>query len=149
MISKNNDDDTQNVWESTADASFTVAEDPRGVTLGRGTKVMLHLKEDAHEYLSEDKLKELSKRFSQFIQFPIYISTKKEIESDDLDDDEDDEDDEDEDEVDVSDEDEKEEKEPKKPTKQVVYEWEQVNTQKAVWLRSKEDVTEEERTASL
>ena len=144
VISKNNDDDTQNVWESTADASFTVAEDPRGVTLGRGTKVMLHLKEDAHEYLSEDKLKELSKRFSQFIQFPIYISTKKEIESDDLDDDEDDEDDEDEDEVDVSDEDEKEEKEPKKPTKQVVYEWEQVNTQKAVWLRSKEDVTEEE-----
>merc|ERR1712167_516625 len=46
VISKNNEDDTQNVWESTADASFTVAEDPRGVTLGRGTKVMLHLKED-------------------------------------------------------------------------------------------------------
>merc|ERR1712086_1134748 len=57
VISKNNEDDTQNVWESTADASFTVAEDPRGATLNRGTKVMLHLKEDAHEYLSEDKLK--------------------------------------------------------------------------------------------
>jgi len=147
VISKNNEDDTQNVWESTADASFTVAEDPRGATLGRGTKVMLHLKEDAHEYLSEDKLKEMSKRFSQFIQFPIYISTKKEIEAEDLDDEDDDlddEDDDEEDEVDVSDEDEKEEKEAKKPSKQVVYEWEQVNTQKAVWLRSKEDVTEEE-----
>jgi len=146
VISKNNEDDTQNVWVSTADASFTVAEDPRGVTLGRGTKVMLHLKEDAHEYLNEDKLKEMSKRFSQFIQYPIYISTKKEIEADaddeDLDDEDDDEDEDDE--VDVSDEDEKEEKEAKKPTKQVVYEWEQVNTQKAVWLRSKEDVTEEE-----
>jgi len=146
VISKNNDDDTQNVWESTADASFTVAEDPRGNTLGRGTKVMLHLKEDAHEFLNEDKLKELSKRFSQFIQFPIYISTKKEVENEDDDDDEDFDDDEDEDEVDVKDEDEEkeEEKEEKKPKKSVVYEWEQVNTQKAVWLRAKEDVTEEE-----
>merc|ERR1712004_608041 len=97
-----------------ADASFTVSDDPRGNTLGRGTRVTLQLKEDAHDYLSEDKLKESAKKYSQFIQFPIYVKVKKE------------------------------EEEKKAPTKKTVYEWEQVNTQKAIWLRAKEDVTEEE-----
>merc|ERR1712139_291629 len=148
VCSKNNDDPVQHVWESSADASFTVVDDPRGNTLGRGTRVTLHLKEDAHDYLSEDKLKDLSKKYSQFIQFPIYIRVKKEvdIESEDEDDKDDDEDeDEDKDDVETPGDDEKEEEEEeKKPTKKTVYEWEQVNTQKAIWLRAKEDVTEEE-----
>merc|ERR1711998_439709 len=129
VTSKCNDDPVQHVWESSADASFTVVDDPRGNTLGRGTRVTLHLKEDAHDYLSEDKLKETSKKYSQFIQFPIYVKIKKEVEAD-ADDDDDDDDDDDEEE--------------KEPTKKTVYEWEQVNTQKAIWLRAKEDVTEEE-----
>merc|ERR1712194_629549 len=69
VTSKCNEDPVQHVWESTADASFTVVDDPRGNTLGRGSRVTLHLKEDAHDYLAEDKLKETSKRYSQFIQF--------------------------------------------------------------------------------
>merc|ERR1711983_491660 len=129
-------DPVQHVWESSADASFTVSDDPRGNTLGRGTRVTLQLKEDAHDYLSEDKLKESAKKYSQFIQFPIYVKVKKEVdvESEESDDDDDD--------------DEKEEEEEKKdaPTKKTVYEWEQVNTQKAIWMRAKEDVTEEEYT---
>merc|ERR1712019_306259 len=48
------------------------------------------------------------------------------------------------DDVETSDDEEKEEEEEKKPSKKTVYEWEQVNTQKAIWLRAKEDVTEEE-----
>merc|ERR1712072_1421871 len=132
VTSKCNDDAVQHVWESSADASFTVVDDPRGSTLGRGTRVTLHLKEDAHDYLSEDKLKETAKKYSQFIQFPIYVKVKKEVDAD-TDEDEDD---------DKDDEEEKEEK--KAPTKKTVYEWEQVNTQKAIWLRAKEDVTEEE-----
>merc|ERR1711912_121019 len=60
------------------------------------------------------------------------------------DDDDDDDDEEAKDDVETSDEEEKEEEEEKKPTKKTVYEWEQVNTQKAIWLRAKEDVTEEE-----
>merc|ERR1712032_1593773 len=96
--SKCNDDPTQHVWESSADASFTVVEDPRGNTLGRGTRVTLHLKEDAHEYLNEQKLKEVAKKFSQFIPFPIYVKVKKEVdaeaEEDDEDDDEEEEDEE-------------------------------------------------------
>jgi len=148
VTSKCNDDPVQHVWESSADASFTVVDDPRGNTLGRGTRVTLHLKEDAHDYLSEDKLKETSKKYSQFIQFPIYVKVKKEVDADaEEDDDDDDEgDDEAKDDVETKDDDEKEEEEEeeKKPKKKTVYEWEQVNTQKAIWLRAKEDVTEEE-----
>merc|ERR1719169_136906 len=91
VTSKCNDDPTQHVWESSADASFTVVDDPRGNTLGRGTRVTLHLKEDAHEYLSEDKLKEASKKYSQFIQFPIYVKVKKEVDTDAEEEDDDDE----------------------------------------------------------
>merc|ERR1719160_100299 len=149
VTSKCNDDPTQHVWESSADASFTVVADPRGNTLGRGSRVTLHLKEDAHEYLAEDKLKDSAKKYSQFIQFPIYVKVKKEV---DVDADEDDDDDEEKDEEkkddveakDDEEKDEEEEEEEKKPKKKTVFEWEQVNTQKAIWLRAKEDVTEEE-----
>merc|ERR1712190_30514 len=150
VTSKCNDDPVQHVWESSADASFTVVDDPRGSTLGRGSRVTLHLKEDAHDYLSEDKLKESVKKYSQFIQFPIYVKVKKEAEAeeDDDDDEKEDEDEEKTDDVETKDDDEKEEEEEKKdaPKKKTVYEWEQVNTQKAIWLRAKEDVTEEEYT---
>merc|ERR1719269_506380 len=91
VTSKCNDDPVQHVWESSADASFTVVADPRGNTLGRGSRVTLHLKEDAHDYLSEDKLKETAKKYSQFIQFPIYVKVKKEVDADADDEDDDDE----------------------------------------------------------
>merc|ERR1711877_24206 len=128
VTSKCNEDPVQHVWESSADASFTVVDDPRGNTLGRGSRVTLHLKEDAHDYLSEDKLKETAKKYSQFIQFPIYVKVKKEVDAD----------------TEEDDDDKKEDEEKKAPTKKTVYEWEQVNTQKAIWLRAKEDSTEEE-----
>merc|ERR1712045_118396 len=151
VTSKCNDDPVQHVWESSADASFTVSDDPRGNTLGRGTRVTLQLKEDAHDYLSEDKLKESAKKYSQFIQFPIYVKVKKEVdvkseESDDDDDDDEKEDEEKKDDVETKDEKEEEEEKKDAPTKKTVYEWEQVNTQKAIWMRAKEDVTEEEYT---
>merc|ERR1711870_169139 len=96
-----------------------------------------------------DKLKDTTKKYSQFIQFPIYVKIKKEMdaeaEEDDDDDDDDKEDEEEKDDVETKDDDEeKEEEEKKAPTKKTVYEWEQVNTQKAIWLRANEDVTEEE-----
>merc|ERR1719160_1975058 len=146
VTSKCNDDPVQHVWESSADASFTVVDDPRGNTLGRGSRVTLHLKEDAHDYLSEDKLKETAKKYSQFIQFPLYVKVKKEVDADTDEDEDDDKDDEEEkDDVEAKDDEEKEEEEEeKKPKKKTVFEWEQVNTQKAIWLRAKEDVTEEE-----
>lgn len=135
VASKHNED-KQYIWESSADASFTVAEDPRGDTLGRGTVITLHLKEDAHDFLSETTIKDNIMKYSQFVHFPIYVKTKKEVEEDPDDDDDDTTADDEEDEED------KEEKEAKE--KEYVYEWEQVNTQKPIWMRSKEDITEEE-----
>merc|ERR1711939_1304524 len=87
-------------------------------------------------------------KFSQFIQYPIYVKVKKEVDADVEEDDDDDEDkdEEEKDDVEVKDDDEEkddDEKE-KKPTKKTVHEWEQVNTQKAIWLRAKEDVNEDE-----
>merc|ERR1711920_702789 len=110
VTSKCNDDPVQHVWESSADASFTVVPDPRGNTLGRGSRVTLHLKEDAHDYLSESKLKDVSKKYSQFIQFPIYVKVKKEVEAE-AEEEEDDDDDKDEDDVETKDDEEKEEEE--------------------------------------
>merc|ERR1712004_689000 len=123
VTSKCNEDPVQHVWESSADASFTVVDDPRGNTLGRGTRVTLHLKEDAHDYLSEDKLKETTKKYSQFIQYPIYVKVKKEVEAEAEEDDDDDDDKEDEEDKDEEKKDDVEkEEDKKKPTKKTVYE---------------------------
>ncbi len=78
VISKNNDDD-QYVWESSAANSFTIAKDPRGNTLGRGTIVRLHLKSDAYDFCDQDTLNKLIKKYSEFINFPIYLRSQKEV----------------------------------------------------------------------
>jgi heat shock protein beta len=71
-------EDVQHIWDSAADGTFTVAEDPRGATLGRGTELTLFLKEDASEYLEQSKLQELVERYSQFVTFPIYLQVRRE-----------------------------------------------------------------------
>merc|ERR1711990_600300 len=111
VTSKCNEDPVQHVWESSADASFTVVDDPRGNTLGRGSRVTLHLKEGAHDYLSEDKLKETAKKYSQFIQFPIYVKVKKEVDVEAEEDDDDDEKEDEKDDVETKEDEEKEESE--------------------------------------
>jgi heat shock protein 90kDa beta len=65
--------------ESSADSSFTIAKDPRGNTLGRGTEITMFLKEDAAaEFLNQARLEEIIKRHSEFITFPIYLYKKTE-----------------------------------------------------------------------
>jgi len=76
VVSKNNEDD-QYIWESTADSSFSIAKDPRGNTLGRGTEITMFLKDDAVEFLKQERLEEIIKRHSEFITFPIYLYKKK------------------------------------------------------------------------
>lgn len=73
VISKNNDDADQWIWESDAGGDFTIARDPRGNTLGRGTAVVLHLKSEAKSYLDQDKLERIIRKYSEFINFPIYL----------------------------------------------------------------------------
>jgi heat shock protein 90kDa beta len=81
VTSKSNDDD-QHVWTSTADSKFFVTKDPRGDTLGRGTRVTLHLKDDASEFVEQDKIKNLVKKYSEFINYPIslYVSREERVE---------------------------------------------------------------------
>jgi heat shock protein beta len=156
VTSKANDDE-QHVWTSTADAKFFVTKDPRGDTLGRGTRVTLHLKDDAIEYVEQDKIKNLVKKYSEFIQYPIKLFLSKEIRKQVPEDEEEkpekpaDETTEDGDEI--KDEGEtkptsEEEATPQEPkTKTVteqVWEWETINEVKAIWLREKSDISEEE-----
>ena len=79
VISKSNQDD-QYIWISENAASYTVEKDPEGNTLGRGTIVRIYLKEDALEFLSHKKVSKIVKRYSEFIDFPIFINNKKEVE---------------------------------------------------------------------
>jgi len=120
VVSKNNDDD-QYIWESTADSSFSIAKDPRGNTLGRGTEITMFLKEDALDFSKQEVVEDLVQKYSEFITFPISLYKKSEetVEiEDDEDEDEDDEDDstdvdEDED-MDIDEEDEDEDETPLK-----------------------------------
>lgn len=79
VFSKTPKEPDQHVWISTADGKFSVSKDPRGNTLKRGTQIVLHLKEDAIEYVEQDKIKELVRRYSQFINYPIYLWVTKDV----------------------------------------------------------------------
>jgi heat shock protein beta len=151
--SKSNDDEKQWVWESSADSTFSVYED-EGEALGRGTKIVLTLKEDCLEFLEEERLKGLIKRYSEFINFPIYLYTTKEEEEevpveegdDDSEEDEEEEDEEESDDEEIEDaEDEEEDDKPKtKKVKKTVNDWELINDAKALWTRNPSDITDEE-----
>merc|ERR1719240_1856859 len=131
-------DDKQYIWESTADSSFTIKEDPEGNTLGRGSAITLHLKDDCKEFTEGDKIKELVKKYSEFISFPIYLKETKTVEKEG-----DDKKEEKKDELEVKDGDETKKPKTKKVNEEVV-EWTQVNSETAIWTRSPRDVEEDE-----
>merc|ERR1711881_51748 len=137
VVSKHNDDE-QYIWESGAGGSFTVQKDTEMVhgEVKRGTKVICYLKEDQSEFLEERRLKDLVKKHSEFIGFPIelYVEKSKEKEVTDSE----------EEEEEKKDEEKEAKKKKTKKVKEVSHEWEQLNKNKPLWMRKSEDVTNEE-----
>nr|BAJ99646.1 predicted protein [Hordeum vulgare subsp. vulgare] len=148
VVTTKHNDDEQYVWESQAGGSFTVTRDTSGEQLGRGTKMVLYLKDDQMEYLEERRVKDLVKKHSEFISYPISLWTEKTTEKE-ISDDEDEEEKKDTEEGKVEDVDEeKEEKEKKKKKiKEVSHEWNLVNKQKPIWMRKPEEINKEEYAA--
>lgn len=111
------------MWVSNATNTFSVFKDPRGNTLGRGTRITLKLKEDSKDFLLETKIKKILQKYSEFVNYPIYLRVKKDVSR----------------EVPMTEEElaelEQYDTTTTKIVKEKVWEWEIVNENKPIWLR--------------
>jgi len=148
VTSKHNDDE-QYVWESCAGGSFTIkpGNDP---DLQRGSKIVLHMKEDQAEYIEEKKIKEVVKKHSQFIGYPIKLLCQKEREKEVSDDEAEIEEIKEGEEPkieDIGEDGDAEKKTDEKKTKKIKEKYEEdeeLNKTKPIWTRSPDDISNEE-----
>uniref|UniRef100_H2YHC3 Histidine kinase/HSP90-like ATPase domain-containing protein n=1 Tax=Ciona savignyi TaxID=51511 RepID=H2YHC3_CIOSA len=124
VVSKHNDDE-QYVWESSAGGSFTVSNVVDDVPV-RGTKIVLYMKEDQREYLEEKKIKDIVKKHSQFIGYPISLHVEKEREKE------------------ISDDEEEEEEKKEEAAEEKYTELEELNKTKPLWTRNPDDISQDE-----
>lgn len=151
IVTTKHNDDEQYVWESDSN-SYSIAKDPRGDTLKRGTTISVYLKEEAYDFLEHDSIRELIKKYSQFINFNIYLwgsstSTVEEPIEDEEEEVAEEPEKKAEDEDDVVVEEAKEEAEAKPKTKKVektTWDWELCNESKPIWTRKPEEIPEED-----
>ncbi|XP_023673629.2 endoplasmin-like isoform X1 [Paramormyrops kingsleyae] len=147
IVTSKHYNDTQHIWESDSN-EFSVVTDPRGNTLGRGTTITLVMKEETSDYLELETIKNLVKKYSQFINFPIYVwNSKTETVEEPFEDDDVEESKKDagEDEAEVEEED--EDKPKTKKVEKTVWDWELMNDIKPVWQRPAKEVEEDEYKA--
>ncbi|EXF84271.1 hsp90-like protein [Colletotrichum paranaense] len=146
VVSKHNDDE-QYVWESSAGGTFSITPDTEGEALGRGTKIILHLKDEQTDYLNEAKVKEVIKKHSEFISYPIYLHVTKETEKEVPDEEATETTEEGDDKkpkIEEVDDDEEEKKPKTKKVKETSIEEEELNKQKPIWTRNPQDISQEE-----
>ena len=150
MVTTKHNDDKQYIWESDA-SSFTIVEDPRGDTLKRGTQITLFLKEEAYDYLEQDTVKDLIKKYSQFINFSIYLwASKTETVEEPIEEEEEEKEpetekpiDEDEDAA-VEEEKEEEDKPKTKKVSKTTWDWDLINNSKPIWTRKPAEIEDDE-----
>jgi len=150
VASKSPSDEVQYIWETiNGQSDFNIFPDPRGNSLGRGTEITLHLKEDCKEYADSGRLKDLIEYYSEFVSHPIHLRTTETM-TVEVKDDESDETEELKDETEEKSEDDIEEIDAEEVEKEVkteevtTHNWEEINVNPAVWTREKEDISDEE-----
>jgi len=145
VVTSKNNDDIQHIWESDS-KSFAVNEDPRGDTLLRGTTVSLHLKEEAHEFLEQQAIRDLVTKYSQFINFDIYLWDSKTVtEEEPIEEEEEEEEEITDDDDEGTVEDEEDEDKPKtKKVEKTVWDWVLANENKPIWTRKSADIDSDE-----
>uniref|UniRef100_A0A672Z7D9 Histidine kinase/HSP90-like ATPase domain-containing protein n=1 Tax=Sphaeramia orbicularis TaxID=375764 RepID=A0A672Z7D9_9TELE len=162
IVTSKHNNGTQHIWESDSN-QFSVIEDPRGDTLGRGTTITLVMKEEATDYLELETIKNLVRKYSQFINFPIYVWWKlwkysltncfafflqtETVEEPIEEDAEEPEKEAAEDEAEVEEEDEDKDKPKTKKVEKTVWDWELMNDIKPIWQRPAKEVEEDEYKA--